>query len=437
MSPLARCVLPLAPLALTYAPSARSLRSLLLATLAGVAGCALAACGEDASSTVAPPVPEPIGPKTLAITGRGTVLNRFSAELFKYGAYAYTSSWGLRGNPQVSGDAIYIWSVAGTPQLVDSIIVPPVQAGASIRQTGDIQVSDDGRLLVFPTEYAPGSLDIYDLTNPARPQPLARFTSPSITRGVHTAKLHRIDGRLYAFLSVNSSSTHPSRLMIVDLGDPAHPTEVMHRDMGNPFIHDVYVRDGILFTALWNDGLVLWDIGGGGKGGTLADPMEIGRVIPRNGSTHNAWWFHDPVTGSKRFVFVGEEGAASLFTSSSGDLHVVDISNPAQPVEVAFFNVPGAGAHNFAMDEAHGILYAAYYNAGVQALDVSGDLSRCTLLQKAEDGRCDLRLMGRLVATSFADAASPTFVWGVQYVDGSVYASDMLSGLLRMSAVTR
>ncbi|MEP7382856.1 MAG: hypothetical protein ABI910_14295 [Gemmatimonadota bacterium] len=420
-----------------HAPPRRSRTAAVLLTLGGIAVGALAACGDDAESTVAPPVPASTALRTLAINGRGTILNRFSAEVAQRGSYAYTSSWGQRGNPQVNGDAIFIWNVTSNPRLVDSLIVPPLQPGVRIRQTGDLQLSDDGRLLVVPTEFEPGSLEIYDLTNPAKPTPLARFTSPSITRGVHTAKLQRFGGRLYAFLSVNSSSTHPSRLMIVDLGDPAHPTEVMHRDMGNPFIHDVYVRDGILFTALWDDGLVLWDIGGYGKGGTLANPIEIGRVIPRNGRTHNAWWFHDPRTGSKRFVFVGEEGAANLFTSSSGDLHVIDLLNPAQPEEVAFFNVPGAGAHNFTMDEAHGILYAAFYNAGVQALDVTGDLSRCTLLQKAEDGRCDLRLMGRVVATTFVDPAAPSFVWGVKFDNTSVYATDMLNGLLRIGAVTR
>lgn len=406
--------------------------------LAVIGAATLSACGSATESPPANPTPEPTVPKTLAISGRGTILDRYSAEVSKRGDYAYTSTWGQRGGAAgANGDAIFIWRVTGTPQLVDSIIVSPLQSGVAIRQTGDVQVSDDGALLVVPTEYAPGSLEIYSLANPARPVSLARFTSPFITRGVHTAKLQRIGGRIQAFLSVNNASGQASRLMIVDLGDPAHPVEVMHRDMGNPFIHDVFVRDGILLTALWDDGLVLWDIGGGAKGGTLANPVEIGRVIPRNGRTHNAWWFHDPQTGSKRFVFVGEEGSASLFTSSSGDLHVIDIADPAHPVEVAFLHIPGAGVHNFSMDEARGILYAAYYNAGVQALDVSGDLSRCTILQKGEDGRCDLRLMGRVLASTPLDLANPIFVWGVQYDGSWVYATDMIGGLLRLSTVTR
>lgn len=269
---------------------------------------ALSACHSDAGTPPSTTTPEPTVPQTLAINGRGTILGRYSAEVAKRGDYVYTTTWGQRGGSSgANGDAIYVWRVTGTPQLVDSVIVPPIQDGVAIRQTGDVQVSDDGALLVVPTEYAPGSLEIYTLSNPARPVSLARFTSPLITRGVHTAKLQRIGGRLHAFLSVNNAAGQSSRLMIVDLGDPTRPVEVMHRDMGNPFIHDVFVRDGILFTALWDDGLVLWDIGGGAKGGTLANPVEIGRVIPKNGRTHNAWWFHDPATGSKRFVFVGED----------------------------------------------------------------------------------------------------------------------------------
>lgn len=398
------------------------------------------ACGGDDGPatpvTPVPPVPDPVTPTTITVSGRGALTNRYTAEVWVHGDYAYTSTWGSRGNPAVTGNAIFIWDVKGAPTLVDSVIVPPVQGGGSVRTTGDVQVSDDGKLLVFPTELAPGSVEIYDLTTPTKPRALARFTSPNIQRGVHTTELQRINGKLYAFLSVNSASAHPSRLMIVDLSDPANPREVMYRDMGNPFIHDVYVRDGLLFTALWNDGVVIWDIGGGGKGGTLQNPTEVGRLVTKNGEVHNIWWFHDPATNSKRYAFIGQEGAATLFSSSSGDIHVIDISDLSQPKEVAFFNVPGAGTHNFSVDEARGILYAAYYNGGVQALDISGNVGTCTLLQKAADGRCDMRLAGRLKATGALDAGA-AFVWGVHFTGTALFASDMLNGLVKLAPLTR
>lgn len=66
------------------------------------------------------------------------------------------------------------------------------------------------------------------------------------------------------------------------------------------------MRDRLLFLAIW-------DIGGGGAGGTVAAPVELGRVR----------------------------------------------STPSAPQEVAYDTVPGAGAHNFSVGEQNGILYAA------------------------------------------------------------------------------
>ena len=225
--------------------------------------------------------------------------------------------------------------------------------------------------------------------------------------------------------------------MIVDLSNPAQPVEVTHLDIGNPFIHDVFVRDGLLFTALWDDGASIWDIGGGGKGGTVANPVLLGNVRTKGGFVHNLWWFHDPATGAKRYLFVGEEGPSSGFSQASGDVHVVDVSDLSKPREVAFFHVPGAGAHNFSMDEARGTLYVAFYNAGVQVLDVRGDLAGCTDAQRAPDGRCDLRAMGRLMSVGLLDRSDPVYVWGVQFTDDAVYATDMLSGVWKLGVVVR
>lgn len=136
---------------------------------------------------------------------------------------------------------------------------------------------------------------------------------------------------------------------------------------------------------------------------------------------------------------VGEESTpAQLGVSSAGDIHVLDVSDLTQPREVAFYHVPGAGTHNFSVDETNGILYAAFYNAGVRALNVRGDLETCAVSQQVVTGtlvRCDLAAMGREVARGLASGAPPVYVWGVQYVGGQLYASDMLNGLWKLQAV--
>lgn len=398
----------------------------------GLAAVALTGC-DDSNPGVGPDTTNkpPPAPVVLSVAGQGEILSRYTAEVWVRGSVAYTSTWGTRNG--ANGNALHVWDVSGnTPQLRDSVLIDQAVT------LGDVQATDDGKYLIVATELGPGSIVIFDLADPLKPRQISRFFSPNITRGVHTAEVQPVNGRLYAFLSVNSSSL-PSRLVIVDLGDPVNPREVLSRDMGRPFIHDVFVRDGLLFTALWHDGMTIWDIGGGGRGGSPQSPIEIGNVKTVNGSVHNMFWFHDPTNNSKRYVFVGEEGPASIGNRASGDLHVVDVSDMTRPVEVAMYHVNDAGVHNFTMDEPNGMLYAAFYNAGVRVLDVRGDLGTCTAEQKvsATDSRCDLEKMNRVRGIGLQDRGKPVFVWGVHFVGGNVYASDMLNGLWKLRGVTR
>lgn len=396
---------------------------------------ALGACDEDPIGRT--PV-EPIepgdtaaavaAPDTLPALGLGAVPERYTAEVWVRGDIGYTTTWGHRGS--AAGNALKIWNVAGSvPVLLDSVIV------SEATTLGDVQVSDDGRLLVVATERNPGSIVIFDVGGirggtPEKPVQLARHQTASTFNGVHTAEVARVGGKLYAFLSVNPM---PAQLVVVDLSDPASPREVLVREMGRPVIHDVFVRDGLLFTALWDEGAVIWDVGGGGRGGTPENPVRLSSVVTEAGNVHNFWWFHDPASGSKRYLFVGEESPPyTLGESSVGDLHVVDLSDLSQPREVAFLHVPGAGAHNFTMDEASGILYAAFYNGGVRALDVRGDLGSCTAEQRGSGGRCDLRKMGREVAVGVTGERDRIYVWGVHWQGDHLYASDMIYGLWKL-----
>lgn len=365
--------------------------------------------------------------QTIPVLGMGRVCERFTAEVTARGNYAYTSTWGARaGN---SGNAVRIWDISGNaPKLVDSLIV----AGATT--TGDVQVSDDGTLLAVATEGGGGSLALYSLANPAKPVLVSRFNSTDTDAGVHTAELARVGGTLHAFLSVDPPNP---RLVVLDLSDPASPRQLLARPMGQPYIHDVFVRDSLLFTALWNAGVSIWDIGGS-RGGTPANPILISTVVTATNSrapevaAHNVWWFNDPATGSNRWLFVGQEGPSSGFASASGDIHVVDLADLANPRQVAIYSLNdlSAGTHNFSVDEASGVLYAAYYNAGVRAIDVRGDLSACTAAQRTPSGLCDLRLAGRELGAALASDGK--YVWGVHYLGNRLYASDMPNGIWKL-----
>ena len=396
--------------------------------LIGAAALVLAGCSDSvAGPSDQPPedtTPVLRYPVTLTETGAGVVGERYTSEVAERGGWAYTATWGVRGGT-VAGDVVKIWNVNGAVTLADSLII----SGA--RTTGDVQISPDGTLLMVATEFAPGSIVLFDRSNPARPVEIARFTSVDTQPGVHTAKFGVVGGHLYAFLSVDPTGSVPAKLVIVDLANPGQPQQVFAQVMGRPFVHDVFVRDGLLFTALWDDGLSIWDIGGGGAGGSPAAPLLLGNVKTATGDIHNVWWFQDQKTGSKQYVLLGEEGPGSVGTAASGDIHVINISDVRHPHEVAAYGVPGAGTHNFWADETNGFLYAAYYNAGVRVLDVRGNLGTCTTAEKTVSGLCDLRLMGREAGTGLDTGH---YVWGVVHEGSTLYASDMLLGLIRLDA---
>lgn len=417
-------------------PSSLALRALELLSLACLLGCLDRSTGTITRASCAlPGGGASSGGGALVVTGCGLVDSRYTAEVAVRDSIAYTTTWGFRSAP---GNLVAIWRVTGPqPMLIDSVIV----TGAST--LGDVAVTDDGKLLIVATERTNGSLVIFDLADPRHPRQIARLATPETFNGVHTAEVGRIAGHLYAILAVDPLSAGPSpesKVVIVDLADPANPRQIFVKSVPSsaPFVHDTFLRDGLLFVALWNLGIEIWDVGGGSHGGTPSAPVVIGAIATIGGDAHNIWWLHDAVSGA-RYAFVGEEsGPAQVGISSAGDIHVLDVSDLTAPREVAFYHVPGAGTHNFSVDETNGILYAAYYNAGVRALDVRGDLGSCTPAQQVTTGlttRCDLGAMGREIGRGLANGTPPVYVWGVQLSGGALYASDMLNGLWKLQTV--
>lgn len=379
----------------------------------------VAACGGGGDSNGPEPQPTPAG-EFRVLAGGDNVPDRYSSDLWVSGEYVYTGTWGGFVRAGNAGNALYIWSLgaAGAPTLADSLVI------AGIGTVSDVQVSEDGKVLVLGAERgANAGLLVYDLTDPRRP---VFLDSALVAAGIHTATIADIGARRYVFAARNPGDPDPGpALLIYDITEPADITLAGSVPIPPLYgIHDTYVRDGLAFVFAWNTGVIIYDVGNGVRSGTPAAPVEVSTILTatdgvKGGSAvHNGWWFHNPVSGERRYLFVGQEGAGVIGAASSGDIHVVDVSDPAQPSEVAFFHLDGAGTHNFWMDEQRQVLYAAYYNGGVVALDVSGTLSG--------------DLSSRLIARLAPGGAGDTYVWGVQLAGGSLYATDMVSGLWQL-----
>jgi hypothetical protein len=140
--------------------------------------------------------------------GGNNVPDRWGSDLWVHGSHAYTGTWGgltRNGNP---GNAVKVWRLgaSGAPTLVDSLVI------ADISTVSDVEVSADGKLLVFSAEGGSNAgVHVYALADPEKP---VRLGSYLVSSGVHTASLADIAGKRYVFAAKNPGSP---ALLILDI----------------------------------------------------------------------------------------------------------------------------------------------------------------------------------------------------------------------------
>ena len=190
-------------------------------------------------------------------------------------------------------------------------------------------------------------------------------------------------------------------------------------------IHDVWVSDGIAFSSNWDDGIQLVDVGNGIREGSPSNPVQFASFAYPSGWNHAAFPYTSPSTG-KFYVVGGDEAFPNGLhltgkpTIPAGYLHFIDFTNLEEPAEVARYEVPGAGSHNYWIEDD--IMYVGYYNGGLRLVDLSGDLMG------------DLFKQGREIATFLTNdpegyIKNAPMVWGAQPYKGYIFASDWNSGL--------
>ncbi|WP_423926745.1 Ig-like domain-containing protein [Candidatus Palauibacter sp.] len=311
-------------------------------------------------------------------------------------------------------DWMKVWDVTDPtqPVLTDSIQL-------DARRINDVKIHPNNRLGIVTREGASSrrnGIVFLDLSTPAHPTILSEYTD-TVTGGVHNVWILGDEDLVY----VCHNGT--SEIVIMDIADPANPREVNRWAHDEPVrsLHDVIVQDGYAYASFWNEGIYILDAGAGTHGGTARDPKLVSRWVSGQGNTHVAW-------RHGKYLFVAAEIYPSDWDPNAfgpiearGYVEVLDMTDMADPVKVAHYTVPEAGAHNLWSDDRDR-LYVGYYQAGLRVLDISGEL------------RGDLYRQGReigAIKTSSPDAAVPNWsmTWGAQLFKGRIYTSDLHSGL--------
>ncbi|OEK05629.1 hypothetical protein BFP71_16395 [Roseivirga misakiensis] len=350
--------------------------------------------------------------RKIKTVGQGTVSEKFTSDLWVWEGqdgrdYAVTGTWSADGTA-------YFWDVTDPSNIIR---IDSVQVDA--RTVNDVKVSEDGNVTVISREGASNrknGLVILDTSNPRDVKIHATYNQ-NLTGGVHNVFIDK--GYVYA-LSAGQ------KYYVIDIKDPKNPKAVSKFELDTPghSIHDVWVKDGIAYSSNWSDGIQLVDVGNGIAGGSPKNPVQFASYTYPSGDNHAAFPFKSKSTG-KFYVIGGDEvfpyGENGSYLAG-GYLHMIDFTDLDNPQEVARFEVPFAGSHNFWVDEESETLYATFYNGGVRVIDISGELMG------------DLLAQGRQI-TFFMPGDPDGFIpnmpqtWGAQLHKGHLFYSDMHSGL--------
>lgn len=344
--------------------------------------------------------------------GQGIVSDKHTSDFWVFEGvdgrdYAVTGTWGADGTS-------FFWDVTdpGNIKKIDSVKV-------DARTVNDVKVSKDGRISVISREGASNrknGIIILDVTNPFDVKILSEYTK-NLTGGVHNVFID--NNHVYAL-------SGSQRYYIINIEDPKNPVEVGMFEIGKEgqSIHDVWIEDGIAYSSNWRDGVYLVDVGNGIAGGSPSNPVAFANYDYATGAHHATFPFKSKSTG-KFYTVLGDE----IFPDgvdennpniTAGFLHFVDFSDLDNPVEVAKYELPGQGSHNYWIEDD--ILYVAMYGGGVRIVDISGELLGDLYRQGREIG---------YIMTGSPNGYIPnaTMSWGAQLYKGYVFYSDWNTGL--------
>jgi len=363
--------------------------------------------GEGRAAVATAEVTTRIAEAELVRVGRGAAADHHSGDTWVFEGvngrdYAYVGTFMY--------DWMKAWDVTdpSSPVLTDS-----VQLDA--RRINDVKIHSNNRIGILTREGASdrrNGIVILDLADPAHPTIISEYKR-TVPGGVHNVW---VEGDLVYAVHNGTRDIH-----IIDISDPAAPDEIGRWGLppsDTKSLHDVIVQDGYAYLSYWDDGAVMLDVGAGTHGGTPTEPAFVSRYKYPIGNTHTAW-------RAGRYLFVGDEIFPDDWDEDApiearGYIHVLDMVDPENPVEVARYEVPEAGAHNIWAEGDR--LYVGYYQAGLRVLDISGEL------------RGDLYRQGREIAvlkTTDSETTVPNWgmTWGAQIHKGHIFTSDLNSGL--------
>jgi len=235
------------------------------------------------------------------------------------------------GFPNGGGGAIWLWNMSDPahPRMLGQPLNPTGQSlsQADFSYADAAAFSPDGRILATGGSVANGTnisdrtLQLWDMSNPARPRPLGHC----MTSGSIQSLTFSPDGR--TLVSSEYGDHFTSTVQEVNVSNATYPRLLDSPVAGNDYELNqaAFSRGGILATGSKDGGIQLWDAA------DPAHPRAMGSPLAISSSSPATWVTFSP------------DGQTLVTVDTSGTIQMWNVVNPAQP---RLFSQPFSGKSN-------------------------------------------------------------------------------------------
>ena len=255
--------------------------------------------------------------------------------------------WLRNGDPAASlpGDPVEALTPSETPLPAESPTPTPLPS-FSLLGSWPSSREVQGVFLDGETAYLANGEDglvILDLSDPANPVEVGRYPLES------AKNVQVVEGVAYVVAQgvLQDNTALEDRVVVLDVADPANPLLLGEFTPEGPYVHrtlNEFAVEGDTFYLVTSDRLVVMDIS------DLGQPRNLGELS-----------FNSNISSPGLCV---ADGVAYI---QANTLTVVDLSDPANPVELAGFD----GGWGSDVTVADGTAYLAGWDNGLTVLDVS------------------------------------------------------------------
>jgi hypothetical protein len=304
-------------------------------------------------------------------------------------------------NLVIVGQHAYLAGFTGMDVIDVSDPAAPKARGHYGGSWNDIRVVSNGTSTVaFLSPRGNDPTEVVNVTDPAAPVFLRNLTEYS-----HSLFVQERNATKELYLATYNESVPK-----YDVTNPLNPVfsgmAIVPGEVSG--VHDLFVGGDRIYANNTTQGMVAFDVSGG-----LTNEVELGRF--KVGYSHASW---AGMLGGRQIVLTGDEGMTG---TSAGGAHLSILDGDPQSAtfmkELAKYQTrPEAGIHNF---EVHGNkAYIAYYQDGVRIVDLSNPA------QPREVAHYNTWVEENSYGGAFEGAL------GIRKVGDLVYVADLARGLM-------